>query len=309
MPLRRPLSPIPRAALRVCGAAPALVLAGCGGVLSPAGAVGAGDRIILLDSLAIMLAIVAPLIVTTLVFAWWFRASNPRAKRRPEWEYNGSLEAIVWSIPALIVMFLGGVAWVGSHDLDPAKPLPVANGAKVLEVQAVSLDWKWLFIYPEQGVATVNQLVIPAGTPVHFRLTSATVMNSFFVPRLGSQIYTMAGMATQLNLQADRPGVFQGLSAHFSGEGFAGMHFETRALPAPAFSAWMAGAQGHGPALDAPAYARLAKPSQDTPPATYGAVAPGLFDTIMSQSMGMAARPPAQAAAAPASSAAPQPRA
>ncbi len=151
-----------------------------------------------------MLAIVIPTILATLAFAWWFRASNTRARYLPTWSYSGRIELIVWSIPALVVFFLGGIAWIGSHLLDPARPL--TSGAKPLEIQVVSLDWKWLFIYPEQGVASVNDLVAPAGTPLHFQITSASVFNVFFLPRLGSEIYSMYGMTTQLNLQADRPG-------------------------------------------------------------------------------------------------------
>ena len=192
---------------------------------------------ILIDSLAIMLAIVVPTIVATLAFAWWFRASNTRARYLPDWDYSGRIELIVWSIPLLVIMLLGGVAWIGSHDLDPAKPL--ASNTPPLEVQVVSLDWKWLFIYPDQGVASVNQLVVPVGVPLHFSLTSASVMNAFFIPQLGSMIYTMNGMTTQLNLQADAPGTFRGLSSHFSGDGFSDMHFEVLAVPAERFNAWI----------------------------------------------------------------------
>ena len=195
------------------------------------------DYTILIDSLAIMLAIVVPTIVATLGFAWWFRASNTRARYLPDWAYSGQLELIVWAIPLLTIMLLGGVAWIGSHDLDPAKPLPSKDAP--LEVQVVSLDWKWLFIYPDQQVASVNQLVIPAGVPVHFSLTSASVMNAFFIPQLGSMIYTMNGMTTQLNLQADAPGTFPGLSSHYSGDGFSDMHFDVEAVPADHFSAWV----------------------------------------------------------------------
>ena len=170
-----------------------------------------------------MLAIVVPTIAATFAFAWWFRASNTRATYLPDWEYSGRIELIVWAIPLLVIMLLGGVAWIGSHDLDPAKPL--ASNTPPLEVQVVSLDWKWLFIYPDQHIASVNQLVVPAGTPIHFSLTSASVMNAFFVPQLGSMIYTMNGMTTQLYLQADAPGTFLGLSSHFSGDGFSGHAF------------------------------------------------------------------------------------
>src|SRR5439155_26926629 len=151
------------------------------------------------------------------------RSSNKRARYLPDFEYSGRLEMLVWSIPTMPVLLVGGVAWVGSHDLDPRKP--IASTIKPLTVQVVSLDWKWLFIYPDQRVATVNQLTVPVGTPVSFELTSSGVMNSFFVPQLGSQIYTMAGMVTRLQLQADLTGTYRGLSAQYSGNGFADMRF------------------------------------------------------------------------------------
>ena len=195
------------------------MLGGCSeGVLDPKGPIAAAERQILFNSLGIMLAIVIPTILATLGVAWWFRSSNKRARYLPNFDYSGRLEMLVWSIPAMTVLLVGGVAWVGSHDLDPRKP--IASTVKPVRVQVVSLDWKWLFIYPDQGIATVNQLTIPVGTPVSFELTSSGVMNSFFVPQLGSQIYTMAGMVTRLHLQADHPGTYRGLSAQFSGDGF-----------------------------------------------------------------------------------------
>jgi cytochrome o ubiquinol oxidase subunit 2 len=247
-------------------------------VLDPRGPVGAAEKLILIDSVAIMMTIVAPTIIAILAFAWWFRAANRRATYRPDWAFSGQLELLVWAIPLLVVTFLGGIAWFGSHALDPYKPL--ASPAKPIEVEVVSLDWKWLFLYPDADVATVNQLVIPVGVPVHFRLTSSGVMNSFFVPALGSQIYTMAGMTTQVSLQADHPGVYPGLSAQFSGDGFADMRFQVRAVNPAAFSRWVAQTRASGPILDQGAYAALAGPSQNVRPATYRAVQPGLFATI-----------------------------
>jgi cytochrome o ubiquinol oxidase subunit 2 len=195
----------------LCAATP--LLASCSeGVLSPHGPIGASELTILYDATAIMLAVVIPVILMTIGFAWWFRAGNARAHHFPSWEYSGRIEMIVWSIPALVVVFLGGIAWIGSHDLDP--PQPIESTTVPLDVDVVSLDWKWLFIYPGEGVASVNRLVVPVGTPVRFRLTSASVMNSFFVPQLGSQIYTMPGMTTRLNLQADQPGKYPGFSRH-----------------------------------------------------------------------------------------------
>src|ERR1700734_2983218 len=180
----------------------AMLMASCNeGVLDPRGPVGKAERIILYDSTAIMLAVVIPVIVLTLVFAWWFRARNSQARYRPDWEYSGRIEMIIWSIPALVVLFLGGIAWTGSHDLDP--PAPLRESTSPLDIEVVSLDWRWLFIYPNEGIASLNRLVVPAGGPLRFRLTSTPVMNSFFVPQLGSQIYAMPNMVTRLNLEAD----------------------------------------------------------------------------------------------------------
>jgi cytochrome o ubiquinol oxidase subunit II len=270
------------ATLRFAFASPlALLSAGCNrGILDPVGPVGSAEKLILINSTAIMLAIVVPLMVATLAFAWWFRRGNSKATYRPDWEYSGAIEMVVWSVPALTVMLLGGIAWIGSHDLEPSKALP-ASAAPPLKVEVVSLDWKWLFIYPDQGVATVNRLVVPARTPVSFRLTSATVWNAFFVPQMGTMIYTMPRMTTRLNLRADRPGVYDGLSSHFSGDGFPGMTFKAHVIPAQEFAAWAQGARGEGSALDGRAYAELSKPSSYVAPATYGAVAPGLFDAIV----------------------------
>ena len=259
-----------------------LTLEGCRtAILSPAGPIGAANRTILLDALVIMLAIVVPTILAILAFAWWFRDSNTRARRQPGFTYSGRVELIVWSIPALVVFFLGGIAWIGSQLLDPARP--IASRVKPLEIQVVSLDWKWLFIYPEQGVASMNYLVAPAGVPLHFRITSASVFNVFFVPRLGSEIYSMYGMTTQLNLQADQPGVYPGLSAQFSGDGFSDMAFDLRAVTADEFSAWATAASASGPVLDEAGYRDLLKQSQNVKPYTYRSVEPGLFDAIVMQ--------------------------
>jgi cytochrome o ubiquinol oxidase subunit II len=264
----------------VCAAA---LLASCGqqGVLDPQGPIASAQLLLLINATEIMLVVVVPVILATLGFAWWYRSSNARAKRREELAYEGRVDFVVWSIPALVVILLGGVNWISSHELDPRAP--IAANVKPLEVDVVALDWKWLFIYPEEGIASVNQLVIPAGTPVRFRLTSATVMNSFLVPQLGSQIYAMPGMATELNLLADRPGEFPGISANFSGNGFADMRFIAKAVPAADFAGWVAQVRGSGSALDIPAYAALAKPSQAVPPTTYRSVDPELFVRIVEQ--------------------------
>ena len=259
-------------------------LGGCSeGVLNPKGPIALAERQILFNSLAIMLAIVIPTILATLGVAYWFRASNTRARYLPRFNYSGRLEVLVWAIPAMTVILVGGVAWVGSHDLDPRKP--IVSAIKPISVQVVSLDWKWLFIYPEHGIASVNQLTIPVGTPVSFELSSSGVMNSFFVPQLGGQIYTMAGMATRLHLQADHSGTYRGLSAQYSGEGFSDMRFAVDAVPAEEFARWVNAARSTGPALDALTYAELAKPSAAIAPFTFRDVAPGLFKSIVMSGM------------------------
>jgi cytochrome o ubiquinol oxidase subunit 2 len=270
-----------------CGAVLAsLALAGCQQliVLHPKGVVAEGTSSLLVGSLIIMLPIVVPTILAALIFGWWYRASNKRAVYQPSFVESGKIELITWSIPLLTVMLLGSVAWIGSHDLDPAKPL--SSKEEPLNVQVVSLDWKWLFIYPDQNVASVNRLVIPAGTPVRFTLTSASVWSAFFVPELGSMIYTMNGMATQLNLQAHEPGTFMGLSTMYSGNGFADMHFKTEAVSKGDFDAWAKETSNRGgPTLSSQTYKALSVQSMKVAPFTYSSVEPGLFDKIVRQEL------------------------
>jgi cytochrome o ubiquinol oxidase subunit 2 len=261
------------------GMSAAVLVASCSeGTLNPHGPVGQAERVILLDATAIMLAVVIPVIVLTLLFAWWFRAGNQRATYRAEWEYSGRIELIIWAIPALVILFLGGMAWISSHELDPPKPL--VSAAQPLEVEVVSLDWRWLFIYPDEHIATVNYLVVPTGVPVHFRMTSTSVMNSFFIPELGSQIYTMPGMTTQLNLQADQPGSYQGISAQFSGPGFSDMRFTVRAKTDESFASWVAQTRAAGGVLDAAGFVELARPSRGSGEVTYGSVAEDPFERV-----------------------------
>jgi cytochrome o ubiquinol oxidase subunit II len=256
-----------------------LFLASCReGPLEPHGPIGQAERVILYNATAIMLAVVVPVIVVTLVFAWWFRSGNRRATYRPEWEYSGRIELIIWAIPALVILFLGGIAWIGSHELDP--PRAPTSAASSLEVEVVSLDWRWLFIYPGEGIATVNYLVIPTNVPVHFRLTSTSVMNSFFIPQLGSQIYTMPGMTTQLNLQADEAGTYPGLSAQFSGPGFSDMRFTVRAESGERFAAWIAQTRETGGVLDGPTFAELMHPTRAGDELTYGSMTEDPFGLV-----------------------------
>jgi len=256
-------------------------------ILDPQGPIGAAEKTILIDSVGIMLAIVLPTIIAIFAFAFWFRASNTKAFYWPDWEYSGRIELVVWSVPALTVILLGGVAWLGAHHLDPAKP--IEGSSEPLTIQAVSLDWKWLFIYPDQKVATINTLTVPAGVPLHFQLTSASVMNVFFIPQFGSMIYTMNGMATRLNLRADTPGTFQGLSAHFSGDGFSDMHFDVHVLPSEQFSKWAQDASGAEKALDQRSYEEIARPSMKSERAIYRLGDPNLFNWIVIQKL-----PPSQ---------------
>jgi cytochrome o ubiquinol oxidase subunit II len=261
-------------------------LGGCNeGVLDPQGPVAVAERQILFDSLGIMLAIVIPVILATLGVAFWFRASNRRASYRPDFVYSGRIEVLVWSIPLMTVLLVGGVAWVGSHDLDPRRPINA--DVRPLRLQVASLDWKWLFIYPDQGIASVNHLVVPIGTPISLELTSSGVMNSFFVPQLGSQIYTMAGMTTHLQLLASHAGSYPGISAQFSGDGFADMIFKVDAVADEKFSDWVEIARATGLVLDAQAYTDLARPSKAVPPFTYRAVASDLFSRVVMSEMSM----------------------
>lgn len=259
-------------------------LCACGHAeLEPAGPVSAALRKILFDSLAMMLAIVIPVIIATLLIAFHFRSSNTRAQYEPTFTHSGRIELIIWSIPALVVFFLGGVAWTSSFLLDPARPLD--SRIKPLEVQVVSLDWKWLFIYPEQGVASINRLVVPAGVPLRLQLTSASVWNVFWVPQLGSMLYCMHGMVGTLYLQADRPGVYHGRSAMISGYGFADMHFDTEAVSSEEFASWVSTTRSSGPTLDDAAYRELLRQSARVVPYTYAAVRPRLFEAIATQEL------------------------
>jgi cytochrome o ubiquinol oxidase subunit 2 len=254
-----------------------------GGVLDPQGPVAAAERLIMLNSTAIMLAIVIPTMLATLGIAFWFRASNERARYLPDFDYSGRLELLVWSIPTMTILLTSGVVWLSTYDLDP--PKPIASAEKPVRVQVVALDWKWLFIYPDEAIASVNKLTVPVSTPISFELTSSGVMNSFFVPQLAGQIYTMSGMVTRLHLVADHAGTYRGMSANYSGEGFSDMHFKVNAVPAEKFAQWVAETRASGPVLDAQSYAELAKPSQAVAPFTYRAASPDLFTGILSAAM------------------------
>jgi cytochrome o ubiquinol oxidase subunit II len=251
-------------------------------ILDPQGPIAAAEKQILIDSIGIMLAIVVPTIVAIFAFAFWFRKSNARAIYWPDWEYSGRLELVVWSIPALTIILLGGVAWIGAHQLDPAKP--VAGTGQGVTVQVVSLDWKWLFIYPDQRIATVNSLTVPIGAPLHLELTSASVMNAFFIPQLGSMIYTMNGMVTHLELRADEVGDYHGLSSHFSGDGFPDMLFDVHVVSTPEFASFASDTVKSDRVLNGESYRNeLLKQSVPKDKPAYRLEDPELFSAISNQ--------------------------
>lgn len=260
----------------------ALLLTGCSvfdrGFLSPAGPIAAAIRDEFLFVCLVMLFVIGPVLVLVPLIAWHYRLSNTKSAYRPQWGFNWPLEGLIWIPPTIIVVVLAVFLWRDTHRLDPYKPLP----GQAITVQAIAADWKWIFIYPEQGVATVNRLVIPAGRPVHLNLTSATVMQSFLMPRLAGQIYAMAGMRTQLNFAADAPGSFWGENAQFNGTGFQNQKFEVASLDADGFARWLAEVRAQPNRLDATAYQSLSRRSTLPHPLAFGAVEPGLFDRVVS---------------------------
>jgi cytochrome o ubiquinol oxidase subunit II len=264
-------------------------LSGCHTVLmSPSGDLALQQRDLIIDSLILMLLIVVPVIIMALLFAWRYRASNKHAHYEPDWDHSTMLELLIWSAPLLIIIALGALTWVSTHKLDPYRPLDrIAAGkvvpadAKPLEVDVVALDWKWLFIYPEQNIAVVNELAAPVDRPIQFRITATSVMNSFFIPALAGQIYAMPGMETQLQAVINKPGQFDGFSANFSGDGFNHMNFVFHGLSEDDFAQWVQKAKAGGSALSRDEYVKLAQPSEQVPVAYYNGVAPGLFMAIM----------------------------
>jgi cytochrome o ubiquinol oxidase subunit 2 len=262
-----------------------LALSGCGlaeaPVLAPKGPVTLIERNLLFDAFGLMLIVVIPVFLMAAVFVWFYRPASKHDVYQPDWGYSVWMDALVWLVPAAIVIAVGSMVWESTHKLDPYRPID--TGKQPLEVQAVAQDWKWLFLYPEQNIAVVNELVFPSGRPLSLRITSDTVMNSFLIPALGSQIYAMAGMATRLHLLADQPGEFRGRNMQFSGSGFANQHFEARAVSDQDFAAWVAKARQSEAKLDAAAYEQLAKPSQLHPVTYYGSFEPDLFARIIAK--------------------------
>ncbi|MEZ0231672.1 MAG: ubiquinol oxidase subunit II [Methylophilaceae bacterium] len=259
-----------------------LMLSGCDmALLDPKGQIGVDEKNLIITATLLMLIVVIPVIIMTVVFAWRYRASNKDATYTPDWSHSNKIEAIVWTVPLLIILVLGTITWETTHSLDPRKP--IVSDAKPIVIQVVSLDWKWLFIYPEQGIATVNQLAFPVNVPVEFQITSGTVMNSFFIPQLGSQIYAMAGMKNTLHLIANESGTYKGISANYSGHGFSGMKFDTLVTPQEDFDAWVSKVKASSETLSAEKYAALEVKSQDNPVELFATVKPDLYEDIVAK--------------------------
>lgn len=267
----------------------ALLLGGCHMVLlDPAGDVARQQRDLMIASVILMLLIIVPVMIAIGVIAWRYRASNKQAEYDPEWDHSIQLELVVWAAPLLIIIALGAMSWIGTHQLDPYRPLSrlddgrsIALDKAPLQVEVVSLDWKWLFLYPQYGVATVNELAAPVDRPIRFKLTSTTMMNSFFVPSLAGQIYTMPGMQTVLHAVINKPGDFDGFSANYSGHGFTDMRFRFHGLSEQAFGEWIAKVRAGGGQLDRQTFDLLAKPSRDEPVHYYASFAPDLYRRIL----------------------------
>ena len=283
---------------RIRGALLAGALAALGGcntvVMNPAGDVARQQSSLIVWSTVLMLLIIVPVMILTVLFAWRYRAGNEDAPYEPDWDHSTQLELVIWSAPLLIIIALGALTWVSTHLLDPYRPLapgakaapgkttaPPAAAPAPLVVEVVSLDWKWLFIYPEQGVATVNELVVPVDRPVRFQMTSSSVMNTLWIPAMAGMIYTMPGMETVLHGVLNQRGTFRGQSANYSGAGFSGMHFQTHSVTAARFDQWVAGVKRQPRRLDAGTYLQLERPSENVRPIGFGAVDPGLFRRIV----------------------------
>lgn len=265
-----------------------LLLSGCKfDVLAPAGDVAAKQRDLLVISTGLMLLIILPVMALTIFFAWKYRAQNDKSNYQPEWNHSTKLELVIWSAPLLIVICLGALTWVGTHLLDPYRPLTLQGGAKAeapqapLRVEVVALDWKWLFIYPDQGVASVNELTVPVDRQVEFTLTSSTVMNAFYIPAMAGMIYAMPAMETKLHGVFNVKGEFQGLASHYSGAGFSGMRFKAHAVDEAGFAAWVDAAKASGQTLDRARYLTLAAPSENEKPAYFSSVEPDLYDRVV----------------------------
>lgn len=252
-------------------------------VLNPKGLLADRERRLMITATLLMLIVVIPVFILTAVIAWRYREGNVGARYTPDWDHNSKLEFTWWALPLLIISILAVVAWKSSHELDPFKPVYAAKPA--ITVQVIALDWKWLFIYPEQNIATVNFVQFPARTPINFEITSDAPMNSFWIPSLGGQIYAMSGMRTQLHLMADGVGSYNGVSANISGRGFSGMKFIANSTTQADFDSWVQSVKQTRNHLGAAQYDKLAKPSENNPPAYYSSTDSGLFDHVLMKFM------------------------
>jgi cytochrome o ubiquinol oxidase subunit II len=267
----------------------AIPLGGCNAVLlSPSGDVAWQQRNLIIASTLLMLLIVVPVITATLLFAWHYRRSNTDAVYDPEWHHSTWLEVLIWSAPLAIIIALGAMTWLSTHTLDPFRPLaridasrPLPRGTKPLNVEVVALDWKWLFFYPDQGIATVNEMAAPVDVPIAFKITSSSVMNTFVVPAMAGMIYAMPGMQTQLHAVINREGQYDGYSGNYSGSGFSRMHFRFLGVSQQGFDEWIAKAKASGAALDRNVYAALEKPSEQVPVRYFSSVEDGLYSAIL----------------------------
>jgi cytochrome o ubiquinol oxidase subunit II len=281
MNMKKRIGPLPLAGLpALCVAAS---LAGCSNIqlLQPKGPIGESELFVIGVALALMLIVVIPVFVMALWFPRRYKASAPKGDYDPKWSHSARIDLVVWTIPAVIVVALGILAWKETHRLDPFRPID--STVAPISIEAVSLDWKWLFIYPEQNIATVNQLVFPANVPVSFTITSDTVMTSFFIPQLGSQIYAMAGRQSRLHLLADEPGVYVGQNQQFSGRGFSDMNFKVKVTSRKQFEAWIQKTRQSPDKLDLARYEALRKPSVASPVTSFSWVGHGLFDDIVNR--------------------------
>ncbi|MBM6596530.1 ubiquinol oxidase subunit II [Microvirga pudoricolor] len=264
-------------------------LAGCDLiVMNPAGDVAVQQRNLIIASTALMLLVIVPVIALTFVFAWRYRATNTDATYDPDWHHSTQLEVVIWTVPLLIIIALGAMTWISTHTLDPYRPLsriapnqPVPADVKPLSVEVVALDWKWLFIYPELGIASVNEMAAPANVPITFRITSSSVWNTFYVPAMAGMIYAMPGMQTKLHAVMNQEGDFTGISGQYSGSGFSRMNFKFRSLNQQGFDEWVAKVRSATGPLDRNVYTELEKPSEAVPIQHYGTVEGGLFDAIL----------------------------
>lgn len=251
-------------------------------VLQPAGPIAAGQKQLLITASLLMLIVVIPVFILAFGFAWRYRETNKKAAYQPNWDHSRVIETVWWLIPTALIAVLAVMTWNATFKYDPYKPL--LSDRKTLTVQVVALDWRWLFMYPDYHMASVNELYLPVDTPVKFEITADAPMNSFWIPQLGGQVYAMPGMGTKLHLQADREGRFYGSSANISGKGFADMHFTTVVTSPQAFMNW-AKANHEQPKLTKAVYDKLAKPTSDTSVVTFSHPDHDLYRTIIHKYM------------------------